>query len=144
MSYPFATATATILRAIKAGKVSGTKDGSGQIETAELHGIYPRNGADTDAAVELGMAAPPLVPVERMPAHAELRLRVALAEERLSETKAALDDMRRDRDAWRDQAQASQRPFTDHGDRRPWWKRRLAVNSREKRGERDYGVASVS
>jgi hypothetical protein len=67
MSYPFATATATILRAIKAGKVSGTKDGSGQIETAELHGIYPRNGADTDAAVELGMAAPPLVPVERMP-----------------------------------------------------------------------------
>ena len=53
MSYPFATATATILRAIKAGKVSGTKDGSGQIETAELHGIYPRNGADTDAAVEL-------------------------------------------------------------------------------------------
>ena len=144
MSYPFATATATILRAIKAGKVSGTKDGSGQIETAELHGIYPRNGADTDAAVELGMAAPPLVPVERMPAHAELRLRAALAEERLSEMKAALDDMRRDRDAWRDQAQASQRQFTDHGDRRTWWKRRLAVNSREKRGERDYAVASVS
>ena len=54
MSYPFATATATILRAIKAGKVSGTNDGSGQIEIAELHGIYPRNGADTDAAVELG------------------------------------------------------------------------------------------
>jgi hypothetical protein len=118
--------------------------GPGRSRPAELHGIYPRNGADTDAAVELGMAAPPLVPVERMHAHAELRLRVALAEERLSEMKATLDDMRRDRDAWRDQAQTSQRQFTDHGDRRTWWKRRLAVNSREQRGERDYAVASVS
>ena len=135
MSYPFATAAATILRAIKAGKVSGTKDENGEwhVESVELHRVHPpaeRNGASTDlaqryaapdAAAELG--GHPLVPVEQMPAHAELRLRAALAEERLFEMKAALDDMRRDRDAWRDQAQASQRQLTDQRERRPWWKR---------------------
>ena len=36
---------------------------------------------------------------------AELRTRVALAEERLTELKAMLEEMRRDRDAWREQAQ---------------------------------------
>ena len=36
---------------------------------------------------------------------AELRTRLTLAEERLSELKAMLEDMRRDRDAWREQAQ---------------------------------------
>ena len=36
---------------------------------------------------------------------AELRTRLAVAEERLSELKAMLEDMRRDRDAWREQAQ---------------------------------------
>jgi hypothetical protein len=34
-----------------------------------------------------------------------LRTRLTLAEERLSELKAMLEDMRRDRDAWREQAQ---------------------------------------
>ena len=36
---------------------------------------------------------------------AELRTRLALAEQRLSDLKAMLEDMRRDRDAWREQAQ---------------------------------------
>jgi hypothetical protein len=37
---------------------------------------------------------------------AELRTRLAPAEEQLTELKAMLEDMRRDRDAWREQAQA--------------------------------------
>src|SRR5512133_2092975 len=41
-------------------------------------------------------------PVETV---AELRTRLALAEERLSELKAMLEDMLRDRNAWREQAQ---------------------------------------
>ena len=41
-------------------------------------------------------------PVETV---AELRTRLTLAEERLSELKAMLEDLRRDRDAWREQAQ---------------------------------------
>jgi len=40
----------------------------------------------------------------------ELRTRLTLAEERLTELKAMLEDMRRDRDAWREQAQT--RPAT--------------------------------
>jgi hypothetical protein len=36
---------------------------------------------------------------------AELRARLTLAEERLTDLKAILEDMRRDRDAWREQAQ---------------------------------------
>ena len=36
---------------------------------------------------------------------AELRARLGLAEERLTDLKAMLEDLRRDRDAWREQAQ---------------------------------------
>jgi hypothetical protein len=46
-------------------------------------------------------------PVETV---AELRTRLALAEERLSDLKAMLEDMRRDRDAWREQAQTRMLP----------------------------------
>ena len=50
MSYTLAAAAAacglsksTVLRAIKAGKISGTKDEHGEwhIQTAELHRVYP-------------------------------------------------------------------------------------------------------
>jgi hypothetical protein len=41
---------------------------------------------------------------------AELRTRLALAEERLTELKAMLEDIRRDRDAWREQAQTRMLP----------------------------------
>jgi uncharacterized protein YceH (UPF0502 family) len=46
----------------------------------------------------------------RAMANAELRERVALAEERVAELKAALDDMRAQRDAWQAMAQARIRP----------------------------------
>ena len=50
---------------------------------------------------------------------AELRTRVALAEERLTELKAMLEDMRRDRDAWREQAQTRLLPAPAVS----WWRR---------------------
>jgi len=53
-------------------------------------------------AAESARVYPFPAPVETV---AELRTRVALAEERLTELKATLEDMRRDRDAWREQAQ---------------------------------------
>jgi hypothetical protein len=42
----------TILRAIKAGKISGTKDEHGGwfVEPAELHRVYPPIAADAEAA----------------------------------------------------------------------------------------------
>jgi hypothetical protein len=77
----------TILaRAISGGLFAGSKeDGASKIEGAESARVYP-------------FPAPVETP-------AELRARLALADERLAELKAMLEDMRRDRDAWREQAQ---------------------------------------
>src|SRR5262245_25209671 len=77
----------TILaRAISGRLFAGSKeDGGHNVEAAELARVHPLPA-----------------PVETA---AELRTRLALAEERLTELKAMLEDMRRDRDAWREQAQ---------------------------------------
>jgi hypothetical protein len=77
----------TILaRVISGGLFAGSKDDDGsKIEGAGSPRVYPFPA-----------------PVE---APAELRARLALADERLAELKAMLEDMRRDRDAWREQAQ---------------------------------------
>jgi hypothetical protein len=56
---------------------------------------------------ELARVYPFPAPVETV---AELRSRFALAEERLTDLKAMLEDMRRDRDAWREQAQTRMLP----------------------------------
>jgi hypothetical protein len=51
----------------------------------------------------------------------ELRRRMALAEERLADLKAALEDMRAQRDAWQAMAQARIRPArTSAMSRWPW------------------------
>jgi hypothetical protein len=52
---------------------------------------------------------------------AEAHARAFLAERQLSDLKAALDEMRGQRDPWL--AQVEQRPLTDARARRPWWKR---------------------
>jgi hypothetical protein len=59
-------------------------------------------GGNNSDAAELARVYPFPAPVETV---AELRARLALAEERLTDLKAMLEDMRRDRDAWREQAQ---------------------------------------
>jgi hypothetical protein len=117
MSYTLAAAAAacgvnksTVLRAIKGGKISATKDEHGEwhVEPAELHRVYPPvadAAASTDAMQRdaIGDAA----------ALASAHQRAALAEERLSDLKAVLEDMRADRDAWRDQAQRLALPKPD-------------------------------
>jgi len=100
-----ATATglnkSTILRAIKAGKISAVRDEQGQwqVEPAELHRVYPV----ADAAERTG--AMPRDATGDAAVLAMAHQRAALAEERLAELKTLLADMQRDRDAWRDQAQ---------------------------------------
>src|SRR5262249_24451476 len=76
----------TILaRAISGRFFTGSKeDGGHNMDGAESARVYPFPA-----------------PVETV---AELRTRLAVAE-RLSELKAMLEDIRRDRDAWREQAQ---------------------------------------
>lgn len=122
MSYTLAAAAAatglnktTIFRAIRSGKISGTKDAHGQwlVEPAELHRVYP-----PDAGSHSRSDAPQRDAV----ADLELQVKALLAEQRLSDIKAALEDMRGQRDAW--QAQAERLAITDQ--RQPeasLWKR---------------------
>ena len=74
------------------------------------------DGGHTMDAAESARVYPFPAPVETV---AELRTRLALAEERLSELKAMLEDMRRDRDAWREQAQTRLLPAP--AARMSWW-----------------------
>ena len=77
---------AILARAISGRLFAGSKeDGGSKVDDAEMATVYPLPA-----------------PVET---RAELHSRLALAEERLTELKAMLADMRRDRDAWREQAQ---------------------------------------
>ena len=77
---------AILARAISGRLFAGGKeDGGSKVDDAEMGPVYPLPA-----------------PVET---RTELHSRLALAEERLTELKAMLEDMRRDRDAWREQAQ---------------------------------------
>jgi hypothetical protein len=114
----------TILRAIKSGKVSGTKDehGTWLVEPAELHRVYPpaelRSDAGTDATQRY---APPTAPA--------IDAQIAALRDTAELLRAQLDDVRKDRDHWRDQAQAVTRQLADARSPtpapapRPWWKR---------------------
>jgi hypothetical protein len=106
MSYTLAAAAAatglnktSILRAIKSGKVSGTKDEHGQwlVEPAELHRVYPPTAEQR--------CTPDAAQRDAVPNAAAIEARAVLAEQRLADLKAVLDDMRTDRDHWREQAQ---------------------------------------
>ena len=89
----------TILaRAISGRLFAGSKEGGGS-NSSESARVYPFPA-----------------PVETA---AELRTRLTLAEERLSELKAMLENMRRDRDAWREQAQTRLLPAP--AARMSWW-----------------------
>jgi hypothetical protein len=101
----------SILRSIKSGRISGTKDEFGQwcIEPCELHRVYPplTDVTDSNHAEERAVIGGDIGVL------AEATLRAALAEERLLDLKAMLEEMRggaeelkRDRDEWRTQAQA--------------------------------------
>jgi hypothetical protein len=123
MPYTLAAAAAacgvnksTVLRAIKSGKISGTKDVSEwHVEPAELHRVYP---PVADAAA--GTDAMPRHATGDAAALAMVQQRTAQAEERLSELKAMLEDMPSDRDAWRDQAQRLTLPSPQPS--LSWWR----------------------
>jgi hypothetical protein len=101
MSYSLSNAAAacgiyksTVLRSIKAGRLTATKDALGQwrIEPAELHRVYPpaQRNADERTATHHGAAE---------------ALRAALAEQRAADLKEMLDDVRAQRDKWQQQAE---------------------------------------
>ena len=105
----------TVLRSIKIGRLTGTKDAFGQwrIEPAELRRVYPpaqSNGADGNGTRHGATVA--LI---------EAKLRAELAEHCIADLKAALADLRQDRDHWR--VHAGRLALSDARARQPWWRR---------------------
>jgi hypothetical protein len=93
----------SILRSIKAGRISAGRDEFGQwaIEPCELHRVYPPLTDDTgtpNGAEERGVTGGGA-------ALAEAKARAELAEARLSDFRSMLDDIREQRDRWQNQAE---------------------------------------
>jgi hypothetical protein len=129
MSYSLSNAEAacgiyksTVLRSIKSGRLTATKDALGQwrIEPAELHRVYPpvqsndadSNGTRHGATAEVATATAALIVA---------RDRAELAEQRLADFKVMFEDMRQDRDHWR--VHAGRLALADARARQPWWRR---------------------
>lgn len=103
----------TISRAIKSGKISATRhnDGSYSINAAELSRVFH---IGTPLGSEWINVAPPMEPVRTAILEAEnAALRAALDRER-----EVLDEVRADRDAWKQQATAL---LAAPQKRRSWW-----------------------
>jgi hypothetical protein len=127
----------TVLRAIKAGRVSGTKTETGdwQIEPAELHRVYPpaeaRPEAPVDACIQsvdastlLRTAADaPMTPVQEAQEMLRLGYKLEQAENALAALKLTLDDVKLDRDAWRALANRLALPAPAPASRWRWWRR---------------------
>ena len=93
----------SILRGIKAGRISASRDEFGQwaIEPCELHRVYPALTEDTVTGNGPGERAV----TGGETALAEANARAALAEARLFDFKTMLDDIREQRDRWQQQAE---------------------------------------
>lgn len=91
----------TILRAIKSGRISGTRDDLGvwHVEPVEVHRVFP-------------------------PAEAMLRPapQLAQADALVADLRAALADMRSQRDAWQGIAERLALAAPKPGLARPWWR----------------------
>jgi hypothetical protein len=113
----------TILRAIKSHRISAAKSETGdwQIDPAELHRVFPpaRNEPDRagNGAAERGATA-----AERHET-AALEGQIAGLRQVAELLRQQLDDVRADRDAWRDQAQGQQRLLAASERGPPWWRR---------------------
>jgi hypothetical protein len=93
----------SILRSIKAGRISAGRDEFGQwaIEPCELHRVYPPLADDTgtgNGTEERGVTGGET-------ALAEANTRTALADARLFDSKSMLEEIREQRDRWQQQAE---------------------------------------
>jgi hypothetical protein len=125
----------TLARALKSTWLSASRkdDGSYEIDASQsepaasgLQALIPWRAARSARAM----------------AYAELRERVALAEERVAELKTALDEMRAQRDAWQKMAQARIRPTPTGNSRCSWVRTHDRAAARGKYARR--GAASVT
>ena len=89
-----------VVRAIGKGKISAEKDANGhwRIDPSELHRLYPVVSQDNTSIKE-----------KDAPGHTsdytELQHKIELLEVKLAASESQVEDLRSDRDAWREQAQ---------------------------------------
>ena len=119
----------TVLRSIKSGRLTATKDALGQwrIEPAELHRVYPpvqSNDADGNGTRH---GATALMVAQDRAAVIVAQDRAAVAEQRLADFKVLFEDMRQDRDHWR--VHAGRLALADARARQPWWRRLAGLPS---------------
>ena len=109
----------TVLRALQTGKVSATRNEHGQwlIEPAELHRVYPPAAADNRKVKAAGDDA-------HQADLAQANQRAAVAEVEVNLLRGTIEDLRRDRDSWREQAQRLALPAPTRIARSRWWWRR--------------------
>jgi hypothetical protein len=105
-------AKSTIWRAVKAGRMSASRTVTGtyQVDPAELFRVFPAMPKN----IEMKHPAP-AVQTGVVPA---LETQISLLKEVSSLLKEQLEDTRKDRDAWRTQAESSQRLLVDARPRR--------------------------
>jgi hypothetical protein len=105
-------AKSTIWRAVKAGRISATRTVTGtyQVDPAELFRVFPampKNGEMKQPALAMETGA-----------MAALEGQISALKEVRSLLREQLDDVRKDRDAWRIQAESNQRLLVDARPRR--------------------------
>ena len=112
----------TIYRAFKSGRMSATRTDTGQIEVdpAELFRVFPPIAAPQGAQEAMHYGA-------KADATTDIALRANALEVEVKLLREMLDEMREDRNAWRDQAGkltiAPPPPTAPQPQRRPWWRR---------------------
>jgi len=94
-----------ILAAIKRGAISGSKSAGGQweIDAAELHRVYPPALVDGNASPLVDSSFTPINSLST-PAINELQQKLAVTEALLREARNQVDELRADRDAWKQQS----------------------------------------
>jgi transposase len=110
----------TILRAIQGGRLSAarTEDGGYDIDPAELFRVYPPKSVERSGTDVQGQDTPPPAPA----ATAILEAQLEGLREILRRADAVADELRQDRDKWRQMAEHQQRLIEDQRPR-SWWQR---------------------
>jgi excisionase family DNA binding protein len=105
---------ATIQKAIVSGRLTAPKDDKGQyqINPAELERVYQPKQSDTAKTGSESHA-------ETVDLTAAYNREIALLREMVDKAEARLADLARDRDKWRDQAEAQTRLLTHQGELKP-------------------------
>jgi hypothetical protein len=115
----------TILRAVRAGKISATRDiasGGWLIEPAELHRVFSAVAATTEATPDAAISNGDTTAELR-----ELRARLEGTEARLADARDQIEDLRQERDRLLSMHEADQRLLADRREkteesRRRWWR----------------------